>query len=58
MSRIIRVVKETFRKYPMIANSTVYGTMCVGAEFSQQILTKRILVKYYINGIVFTNIKH
>lgn len=45
MSRIIRVVKETFRKYPMIANSTVYGTMCVGAEFSQQILTKRILVK-------------
>jgi len=53
MSRIIRVMKETFRKYPMIANSTVYGTMCVGAEFSQQILTKRILVKYYINGIVF-----
>jgi len=45
MSRIIRVVKETFRKYPMIANSTVYGTMCVGAEFSQQILTKRILNK-------------
>jgi len=53
MSRIIRVVKETFRKYPMIANSTVYGTMCVGAEFSQQVLTKRILVKYYIDGIVF-----
>lgn len=46
MSRIIRVVKETFRKYPMLANSTVYGTMCVGAEFSQQIMTKRILVKY------------
>jgi len=45
MSRIIRVVKETFKKYPMIANSTVYGSMCVGAEFSQQILTKRILNK-------------
>jgi len=61
MSRIIRVVKETFRKYPMIANSTVYGTMCVGAEFSQQVLTKRILVKYYINGTValyFIYIKH
>ncbi|KAL4149550.1 hypothetical protein QTP88_003478 [Uroleucon formosanum] len=45
MSRIIRVVKETFNKYPMIANATVYGTMSVGAEFSQQILTKRILNK-------------
>jgi len=46
MSSIMRVVKEVFRKYPLVANSTVYGTMCVGAEFSQQIMTKRILVKY------------
>lgn len=44
MSRIIRVVKETFRKYPMMANSVVYGSMCVGAELSQQLMTKRILV--------------
>ncbi|KAL4142300.1 hypothetical protein QTP88_004786 [Uroleucon formosanum] len=29
----------------MIANLTVYGTIYVGAEFSQQILTKRILNK-------------
>jgi len=54
MSRIIRVVKETFKKYPMIANSTVYGSMCVGAEFSQQILTKRILVSISNNMLIFT----
>lgn len=47
MSRIIKVVKKMFAKHPMIVNSTVYGTMTVTAEYSQQILTKRILVKCY-----------
>lgn len=45
---IIRAAKEVFRRYPIVANSTVYGTMCVGAEFSQQIMTKRILVMYHL----------
>ncbi|XP_050532233.1 mpv17-like protein [Daktulosphaira vitifoliae] len=45
MSKVLTLIKETFKKYPMLANSTVYGTMCVGAELSQQIITKRILNK-------------
>ncbi|XP_014243455.1 mpv17-like protein isoform X1 [Cimex lectularius] len=34
-------VKYIFQKYPLLANSAVYGGMCVTAEFSQQMVNKR-----------------
>ncbi|XP_018895634.2 mpv17-like protein [Bemisia tabaci] len=42
---VLSFIKQAFQKRPMLANSVVYGTMCVGAEFSQQYVTKRILDK-------------
>ncbi|XP_046398400.1 mpv17-like protein isoform X1 [Ischnura elegans] len=41
----INAAKRIFRKHPVIVNSLVYGTLYVGAEFSQQTLTRKILVK-------------
>ncbi|XP_022197909.1 mpv17-like protein isoform X2 [Nilaparvata lugens] len=29
-------IKSAFTRYPVISNAVVYGTMCVGAEFTQQ----------------------
>jgi hypothetical protein len=37
-------VKALFRKYPMASNAVVYGTLITGAEFTQQTITKKILV--------------
>ncbi|XP_065204173.1 mpv17-like protein [Planococcus citri] len=36
-------VKNLFKKYPLASNCVTYGSMCVGAEFSQQFIKKRIL---------------
>jgi hypothetical protein len=36
--------KALFKKYPMASNAVVYGTLITGAEFSQQTITKKILV--------------
>lgn len=37
-------VKHVFKKYPLASNCITYGSMCVGAEFSQQFFKKRIFV--------------
>lgn len=37
-------VKTLFKKYPMASNAVVYGTLITGAEFTQQTITKKILV--------------
>ncbi|KAG8237281.1 hypothetical protein J437_LFUL015891 [Ladona fulva] len=42
---IVNAAKRIFNKHPVIVNSLVYGTLYVGAEFSQQTLTRKILVK-------------
>ncbi|XP_069688107.1 mpv17-like protein isoform X1 [Periplaneta americana] len=44
-TRISAAVKTIFKRYPMAANAVVYGTLVTGAEFSQQTITKKILVK-------------
>ncbi|XP_037814024.1 mpv17-like protein [Lucilia sericata] len=44
MSKIFNVVGTLFKKHPFLTNSAVYGSLYVGAEFSQQYLTKRVLV--------------
>uniref|UniRef100_A0A0A9XRX9 Mpv17-like protein n=1 Tax=Lygus hesperus TaxID=30085 RepID=A0A0A9XRX9_LYGHE len=36
-------IRSLFKRYPLLANSTVYGSMCVTAEFSQQYINKRYL---------------
>lgn len=36
--------KVFFRKHPLVANSVIYGSLYVGAEFSQQTVNKKILV--------------
>lgn len=41
---ILKVVKVFFTKHPIISNSVVYGSLCVGAEFTQQVITRKILV--------------
>lgn len=38
------MARTLFRKYPFATNSLIYGSLYVGAEFSQQFLTKRVLV--------------
>lgn len=37
-------IKKVFKNYPLLANSVVYGSMCVGAEFSQQVIKRKFLV--------------
>lgn len=37
-------LRHFIKKYPIIPNALVYGTMVVGAEFSQQTLNKRYFV--------------
>ncbi|XP_075224727.1 mpv17-like protein isoform X2 [Lycorma delicatula] len=38
-------IKKVFKNYPLLANSVVYGSMCVGAEFSQQVIKRKFLDK-------------
>lgn len=44
MSSILKFIKYAFNKHPIISNSLVYGTLYVGAEFSQQTISKKVLV--------------
>lgn len=44
MAKIFNIVGNLFKKHPFLTNSAVYGSLYVGAEFSQQYLTKRVLV--------------
>ncbi|KPU78825.1 uncharacterized protein Dana_GF10733, isoform C [Drosophila ananassae] len=43
MSRLISGVRSAFRRYPFVTNSAIYGGLYVGAEYSQQYLSKRWL---------------
>jgi len=44
VNRVSMAVKTLFKKYPMASNAVVYGTLITGAEFTQQTITKKILV--------------
>nr|CAD7255901.1 unnamed protein product [Timema shepardi] len=41
----VALVKRVFQKHPFVSNCVVYGTLYVGAEFSQQTLSRKILSK-------------
>jgi len=43
MSKLGRFVKNAFTNHPILSNGIIYGTLFVGAECSQQVLTKKIL---------------
>ena len=38
-----RLAKSAFEKYPVTANAVTFGSLYVTAEFSQQVMTKRVL---------------
>lgn len=46
---VITLVKSAFKNYPYVSNCVTYGCMCVGAEFSQQFINKRLLVSKRVN---------
>ncbi|XP_059480012.1 mpv17-like protein [Neocloeon triangulifer] len=39
----LALIKRVFKKYPLVANCGVYGTLYVGAELSQQTINKKFL---------------
>lgn len=51
LSKFGKFAKTMFQKHPLITNSFVYGVLYVGAEFSQQTLTRKVLVTTFINII-------
>lgn len=38
------VLRNLFSKHPLGTNMVIYGTLYVGAEFSQQVITNKYLV--------------
>lgn len=46
---MVTIIRTYLGKYPILTNSLIYGTLCVGAEFSQQTLSKKILVSIFIS---------
>ncbi|EDW94863.1 mpv17-like protein isoform X1 [Drosophila yakuba] len=43
MARLISGVRTLFHRYPFVTNSAIYGSLYVGAEYSQQFASKRWL---------------
>ncbi|XP_044760013.1 mpv17-like protein [Coccinella septempunctata] len=43
MGRLLKTIRKIFYKYPIISNSVIYGSLCVGAEVSQQTVQKKLL---------------
>ncbi|XP_037719653.1 mpv17-like protein isoform X1 [Drosophila subpulchrella] len=43
MARLFSGVRTLFRRYPIVTNSAIYGSLYVGAEYSQQFVSKRWL---------------
>jgi len=43
MSRIFTAAKQLFIKKPLLTNCIVYGGLYSGAEFTQQLLTKKVI---------------
>lgn len=39
----IKFIRTNFNKHPIISNSVIYGALFLGAECTQQVLTKRTL---------------
>uniref|UniRef100_A0A1B0G7G6 Mpv17-like protein n=1 Tax=Glossina morsitans morsitans TaxID=37546 RepID=A0A1B0G7G6_GLOMM len=44
MSRLLKAASKLLQKHPFLTNSGIYGCLYVGAEYCQQLLSKKILV--------------
>lgn len=44
MTKLLNATRGFFKKHPFISNSAIYGSLYVGAEFSQQYVSKHLLV--------------
>lgn len=45
MPGVMSKLKQFFKTYPLVSNAVVYGSLYVGAEFSQQTINNRILAE-------------
>lgn len=45
MAQLLRAFSKFFNKHPLAGNGLVYGSLYVGAEFSQQTITRKFLMK-------------
>lgn len=52
MATFLRAFGRFFTKHPLAGNGLVYGTLYVGAEFSQQTITRKLLVRIDCFGCV------
>lgn len=43
-----QAARKVFNKYPLVSNSLIYGSLYVGAECSQQVITKKFLVGNFL----------
>lgn len=43
-----QTARHIFKKYPLISNSLIYGSLYVGAECSQQIVTRKYLASSFV----------
>lgn len=51
----MKTLGTTFRKYPVFSNSIIYGSLCVGAEFSQQTFQRKLMTSHpekYDTGVI------
>ncbi len=43
MANLIKAIRSTFAKRPLLSNCVIYGSLYAGAEFSQQTLIRKVL---------------
>ncbi|XP_023013662.2 mpv17-like protein isoform X1 [Leptinotarsa decemlineata] len=46
MNNFRNFINKSLKTHPIVTNSLIYGTLCTGAEFSQQIISKKVLAKH------------
>lgn len=56
MAQLLRAFSKFFNKHPLAGNGLVYGSLYVGAEFSQQTITRKFLVMSVLAAIRWNHI--
>ncbi len=49
MSALLAAARRLFARRPLLANCATYGALYAGAEFSQQTVLRKLLVKITLN---------
>jgi len=58
---ILRLIRTTFQKYPVVSNAVTYTGLYLTAEVSQQIITKKVLVSgnsFYSQWVGLLSLTH